>query len=308
MRKILLPVDGSISSQFAAAHVAKRVRNGERFELQLLNVQYRPHVHAGLGKIVSAARIDEYVQQQGADALQAAASVLVEGGIPYKTQICFGDPGHVIANQTATCAYAEIVMGTRGTSLLAGFFVGSVATKVIHLVDVPVTLVPVPKESSHRAGRVPPENVVVAPNADGRQVTLLLVDGSAHSDRAVDHVIAEAKREISSDIVLMNVQPAFPTSDSWDEISLQAIAHAHQQEGLKQLAPAEARLKAAGLSVRSSVAVGEPAETIARAATNLTCDRIVMGTRGMGATGNLFFGSTAQRVLHLVEVPVTMVK
>ena len=33
-----------------------------------------------------------------------------------------------------------------------------------------------------------------------------------------------------------------------------------------------------------------------------------MGTRGMRALGNLALGSTATKVIHLAEVPVTLVK
>src|SRR6476620_1498709 len=36
-------------------------------------------------------------------------------------------------------------------------------------------------------------------------------------------------------------------------------------------------------------------------------DAIVMGTRGMRALGNLALGSTATKVIHLAEVPVTLV-
>ncbi|MCJ9712965.1 universal stress protein, partial [Bordetella hinzii] len=38
------------------------------------------------------------------------------------------------------------------------------------------------------------------------------------------------------------------------------------------------------------------------------CDRIVMGTRGLGAVGGLVLGSVAQKVIHLSPVPVTLVK
>jgi len=38
------------------------------------------------------------------------------------------------------------------------------------------------------------------------------------------------------------------------------------------------------------------------------CDHIIMGTRGMGAFGNLVLGSTANQVVHLAEIPVTLVK
>ena len=33
-----------------------------------------------------------------------------------------------------------------------------------------------------------------------------------------------------------------------------------------------------------------------------------MGSRGMGALGNLVLGSIANQVVHLTEIPVTLVK
>jgi nucleotide-binding universal stress UspA family protein len=37
-------------------------------------------------------------------------------------------------------------------------------------------------------------------------------------------------------------------------------------------------------------------------------DAIVMGTRGLGVVGGLVLGSIASKVVHLVKVPVTLVK
>jgi nucleotide-binding universal stress UspA family protein len=33
-----------------------------------------------------------------------------------------------------------------------------------------------------------------------------------------------------------------------------------------------------------------------------------MGTRGMGAVPNLLLGSVASKVVHLVDIPVTLIK
>ena len=41
---------------------------------------------------------------------------------------------------------------------------------------------------------------------------------------------------------------------------------------------------------------------------SLSCELVVMGTRGRGAIHNMVLGSVATKVLHLVAVPVTLVK
>jgi nucleotide-binding universal stress UspA family protein len=38
------------------------------------------------------------------------------------------------------------------------------------------------------------------------------------------------------------------------------------------------------------------------------CDMVVMGTRGLSPVGGLVLGSVTSRVIHLVKVPVTLVK
>lgn len=63
-----------------------------------------------------------------------------------------------------------------------------------------------------------------------------------------------------------------------------------------------ARLRAAGAA---DVLIGDAATKIVRVAKSERVHTIVMGTRGMGALGNLALGSTAIKVIHLAEVPVT---
>jgi nucleotide-binding universal stress UspA family protein len=41
---------------------------------------------------------------------------------------------------------------------------------------------------------------------------------------------------------------------------------------------------------------------------SLSIEEVVMGTRGMGTLGTLLLGSVAYRVVHLVHVPVTLVR
>jgi nucleotide-binding universal stress UspA family protein len=53
---------------------------------------------------------------------------------------------------------------------------------------------------------------------------------------------------------------------------------------------------------------GELPEAIEAIARRIGCDLIVMGTRGMGAAGNLVLGSVATGVIRCADRPVTLVK
>lgn len=74
------------------------------------------------------------------------------------------------------------------------------------------------------------------------------------------------------------------------------------------LEPAARILEAAGAVHRAWLRFGDAAPEIARTASRLKCEAIVMGSRGMGGVRNLLLGSTAMKVIHLAGVPVTVVK
>jgi nucleotide-binding universal stress UspA family protein len=72
----------------------------------------------------------------------------------------------------------------------------------------------------------------------------------------------------------------------------------------------EARRRVTGRAARADFEHldGDPGETIARRAAEIGCDWIVMGTHGRGRLANVVMGSVAQRVVHLSEVPVTLIR
>jgi nucleotide-binding universal stress UspA family protein len=74
----------------------------------------------------------------------------------------------------------------------------------------------------------------------------------------------------------------------------------HRDAAQEELAPAQALLDAAGVPHRALVRIGRRAETIARTAQQVGCDRIVLG-RADAAPGSRWFGSIAQQVSHLLE-------
>jgi nucleotide-binding universal stress UspA family protein len=138
---------------------------------------------------------------------------------------------------------------------------------------------------------------------------LVPVDGSENSLRAVDFVIKKAGwyRE-PVEIHLLNVQPPIVSGNVTMFISQDQLNDYYQEEGLKALEPARAKLDGAQVPYQHHILVGDPAEMIARFARERGCDQILMGTRGLGAIGSLLLGSVATKVIHLADVPVLLVK
>jgi nucleotide-binding universal stress UspA family protein len=136
---------------------------------------------------------------------------------------------------------------------------------------------------------------------------LLAVDGSTHALSAARWVARLRQVLPDLELHLLSVAPA-PDLSRTHGLEREPM---HQQ--LLDLAAGNARsahllLHAEGLHHHLHTRLGEPAETIVQTAQQLGCDHIVMGTRGLGAVSRVVLGSVAQGVLHLTEVPVTLVK
>jgi nucleotide-binding universal stress UspA family protein len=72
------------------------------------------------------------------------------------------------------------------------------------------------------------------------------------------------------------------------------------EDGMQDMALAQRLLDTAGVPYLSTVLVGRSAETIAQAALDFGCDRIIFGEASPSLAGRVF-GSVAQQVRHLLD-------
>lgn len=137
---------------------------------------------------------------------------------------------------------------------------------------------------------------------------LVPVDGSAASERAIDHLLKKVgwyKNTI--EIHLLNVQHPLH-GDVTMFVSQDQIKQFHHDEGLKALQAARDKLDAAGVPYVSHIGVGEPAPVITHYAREKQCDQIFMGTHGRGTVTGMLMGSVTTKVIHLTDIPVLLVK
>lgn len=137
---------------------------------------------------------------------------------------------------------------------------------------------------------------------------LLPVDGSAHSDRATQHVIAMLQGCGGHQVLLINVQAPIDAPEIRSHMRADEIEAMQTSRGGDALASARTLLEKAAIACKPGVLLGPVAETIARYASDQGCDQIVMGTRGLGALGGMLMGSVTTKLLHLTSLPVTLVK
>ena len=138
---------------------------------------------------------------------------------------------------------------------------------------------------------------------------LLPVDGSEAALRAVDHVLKKVGLyKDPAEIHLLNVQLALRKGVT-EFVSQQQLDSYHHDEGIKDLASARAKLDAAKVPYQFHIGVGEePAAVVAHYAQDKKCDQVVMGTRGLSSVAGILLGSVTIKVIHLVDVPVLLVK
>jgi nucleotide-binding universal stress UspA family protein len=140
MHQPLVPIDGSASAMRALAHAIAELGGRPGAELHLLNVQ-TPPLHTFPGKLVSPDLIHRKLRREGEALLAQAVAVAGSAGLTSVCHVHIGHPGDEIAACAAAQGCDAIVMGTRGMGAVAGLLLGSVATRVVHAAQVPVTLV-----------------------------------------------------------------------------------------------------------------------------------------------------------------------
>lgn len=146
---------------------------------------------------------------------------------------------------------------------------------------------------------------------------LVAVDGSQHSERALDYGIYMAKG-LEAELLIVNAV-------DWGEISrdirASSVSDAERQtEELAAKSRKEAsawlegfveRAKAAGVASVSSKVLVEPGKSHVRAVVenaDVAADLIVVGTRGHGKLKRLLVGSFANGLISEASRPVLVVK
>jgi len=142
------------------------------------------------------------------------------------------------------------------------------------------------------------------------RLLLVAFDGSESAANALAYAASLAGSNGGPSLHLVT---AYEEPPAYPEIGVVYVPR-ERQVALQQarsaevLATGERFLAGAGVPYSAEILTGPVGPTIAQRAEALGCDGIVMGTRGLGAVGNLVLGSVATKVVHAARVPVTLVK
>jgi len=116
---------------------------------------------------------------------------------------------------------------------------------------------------------------------------------------AAEEAIAIYRSEDSVQIHLLSVQVPLSrhVADFFDGGELRSI---HIESGKAELAPVKALLAGAGVPCLTHVEIGRTAETIVQFATDIRCDRIVVGQTTQRGWAERICGTLADEIRHLL--------
>jgi len=143
------------------------------------------------------------------------------------------------------------------------------------------------------------------------------IDGSAESDRALDHAVEMASAAGAELTAVHSVDPdvydaggADPPSDRSeydDRLVVESVDDA-ERRGERLLDDAVERAGDAGLDIDAEVLYGDPVRTIPDFATTEGYDGVFVGHRGLSEAQERVLGSVAKGIVERSSLPVTVVR
>lgn len=141
MHKLLVPVDGSENALRAVRHAIGVAKLMGQASIHLVHAHDEPRVYGEIAVYVPPEKMAAMQREHSQTILAEAERALKESGVAYTKEIAVGPAAQAIADLADKLGCSGIVMGTRGHSTIGNLLLGSVATKVVHLTKLPVTLV-----------------------------------------------------------------------------------------------------------------------------------------------------------------------
>lgn len=239
--------------------------------------------------LVPIGGFEELIREQ-AEQWLVEARAKVPDDIVTGTHVSFDDSfADRLIKESARVSADLIVVGGSGGGLAGSFSLGSVVNELLHSAPVPVAVAPRgTRDSSIERVR---EVTCAIGERDGAD---LLLETAVKFSRAA----ATPLRLVS----LVALDPVFGTlrSDA-DAVRERALAHAHMTlETAKSALPE-------GFPVTSTIVDGPTVEEAVRKLSWHDGDLIMVGSSRLSAPRRLFLGSTAAKMLRVLEVPMVVV-
>lgn len=289
IERILYPTDFSEPAAHALPHAVELAR---RFEAQLTVLHIRTLFQDDPSQpeyqFLNTGEYKEFLQEELKQVARSIDDIRLDARLEMNASAAAG-----IVDSAGEEDIDLIVMGTRGRSGLAHFFLGSVAEKVVRHARCPVLTV----DDEHEfEGEAP-----------GYSNILVAFDFSEHSRAALHHVETIRSRYDGRITVVFVIEqqlaPSFYTG--W----VQTVQHDIEEvtdQARRALSEEVGEREADQIDLRVEVGTGDGrvAYEISRVASEIDADLVVAGSYGLSGVERFLLGSTTERLLRRSPCPV----
>lgn len=152
-----------------------------------------------------------------------------------------------------------------------------------------------------------------APGAGGSRCVAIAIDGSDYAKYAFQFYLDNVRRENDKVYLIHSVEinnvlhstQWYSSPYSFDKDVLMKLLEEEKEKIRHKLEGFAVFLREAGVDgTVKSIHAESPGEGICKAAQEIHCDLIVVGTRGLGKLRRTFMGSCSDYVLHHAHMPV----
>jgi nucleotide-binding universal stress UspA family protein len=136
---------------------------------------------------------------------------------------------------------------------------------------------------------------------------LVAVDGSDESQRAARLAADMAARFGAGLTLVHSIPPLLIPPDAYG-FDVGSILGDQEKAAEQLLRAAEAKLERTDVRIARAFVHGPPAETVAKLAESEAFDLVVVGSRGRNAAARVLLGSVSDRLAHICQKPLLIVR
>jgi len=280
LKKILNPIDGSVSSHVASETALIIAKKTGAYVTVFHNIHYHiPYTAMRMDYGVSTAIIDDVLDHYDREAdkiANHARALFSEEGIALDMHVIkSNDPAQSILDFSEK-DYDLIVMGVRGEHVKNPYSLGSITKQVIRNTKIPT---------------------LITKKVSALTNMLVCLDGSEHSIKTLDYAVRFAEK-MDSRITLLNVQ---------ENQSCDLPSKVAKRMGERFFAEVPYSVGKKELKIGKKIEFGVPSDTIVEVAEKRKHDLIVLGSRGLGRIKRFLRGSTNDAVSCRAKCSVLIV-
>jgi nucleotide-binding universal stress UspA family protein len=240
-------------------------------------------------------------------ALDGVQKVFHESNVKVRCELLHGNPAEALTEYADQHKPDLLVVGAKGLRATLGILLGGVAQQLVEYSHCPVLVVRAPYKQLQRV--------------------LLVVDGSTHSQCAVEYM-THFPFPSGTEVRVMHILPPFPkfeyiyapgrnlytmvdippASSHEIEQDIARQAQVEEQEGQLILKKTQETLRETGVEAASVLKRGDAATEILEYVRSNNIDLVVAGSRGLSAVKGWLLGSVSRKLVHYAGCSVLIVR